>query len=134
MDASGSMFIQGERASLFEEAVSEVAGILKKFGSTIGVTVYSVDAAVGWASRVYSASQLRGIGGGGTNMGIGIEAAAKARPKPQVIVVVTDGETPWPERGPHGIKTVIAIVGNKDHVINYGDPPPPWAWKVIWVD
>jgi predicted metal-dependent peptidase len=134
IDASASMFSEGERATLFEEAMAEVGGILKKFGSTIGITVYSVDSAVGWSSRIYKASQLRGIGGGGTDMGIGIKAAASARPKPQIIIVITDGETPWPATAPHGIKTVIAIVGNNDHVIRYGSPPPPWAWKVIWVD
>jgi predicted metal-dependent peptidase len=128
------MFSDSTRATLYEEAIAEVGGILKKFGNTIGVTVYSVDSAVGWSSRVYKASQLRGIGGGGTDMGVGIEAAAKAKPKPQVIIVITDGETGWPEQGPRGIKTVIAIVGNKDRVIRYGAPPPTWAWKVIWVD
>lgn len=38
------------------------------------------------------------IGRGGTDMRVGMKAALEGRPQPSAIVVITDCETPWPER------------------------------------
>src|SRR5437764_1272375 len=53
-------------------------------------------------------------GGGGTDMRVGITAATRARPAPHVIVVLTDGDTPWPDE-PTRARLVCAVIS----------PPPP---------
>ena len=59
-------------------------------------------------------------GGGGTDMRVGIEAALKMTPAPDLIVVVTDGETPWPIKKPK--KPVI--------IASTGDGGPKWAINI----
>jgi len=54
-------------------------------------------------------------------MGVGIEAAMKF--KPDIIIVLTDGQTPWPNRPPKA-KTIIGLLG--------GDTDTPkWAKKIV---
>ena len=64
--------------------------------------VLACDAAVAPAQRVTSARQVKLIGGGGTDMGAGIAAASALRPRPAIAVVLTDGDTPWPQVAPKG--------------------------------
>ncbi len=64
-------------------------------------------------------------GGGGTDMRRGIDQALAARPRPDLVVVLTDGETPWPARDP-GTPIVVALL-EEPHV-----PPPSWA-RVVHV-
>ncbi len=65
-------------------------------------------------------------GGGGTDMSAGIAAAARARPRPDVIVVLTDGETPWPAVAP----AQPVIVGMLLDGVHDPGPVPPWARRV----
>ena len=70
-------------------------------------------------------SGIRLTGGGGTDMRVGIDAAAGLRPEPNVIIVLTDGDTPWPERPPPRSRLVCAVISP--------DPPrgtPEWAVTV----
>ena len=53
-------------------------------------------------------------------MRVGIEAALKMTPAPDLIVVVTDGETPWPIKKPK--KPVI--------IASTGDGGPKWAINI----
>jgi predicted metal-dependent peptidase len=104
VDTSGSM---GEDGSA---VLSEIAGILKACGSR-SLKVYSCDAQVHSAKRVFTAGQVELIGGGGTNMGVGIAAAE--REKHHVIVVLTDGYTPWPVVPPSA-RIIVALVNSSE--------------------
>jgi predicted metal-dependent peptidase len=101
VDTSGSMAEDGP----------VVLGTLRALRQTSGaVTVIACDAAV-HDSRD---GVLRG--GGGTNMIPAIELAAR---KHDVIVVITDTETPWPEKAP---RVPVVVVSTR-----LGASAPPWA-------
>jgi Mg-chelatase subunit ChlD len=38
--------------------------------------------------------------GGGTDLREGIKAALALRPRPDLVLVLTDGQTPWPDHRP----------------------------------
>jgi len=107
------------------QALAEVAGILKAAGQREGVHVLACDSQVHACRRVFRSEQVKLAGGGGTDMRVGLEAAAKLRPSPQVIVVITDGETPWPEQPPKGMKVIVALTGE--------GKAPEWA-KAIRIE
>ena len=58
-------------------------------------------------------------------MRVGIAAANAARPAPHVVVVLTDGDTPWPER-PTRSHLVCAIIGG----VQGRGGTPAWASTV----
>ena len=120
VDTSGSM-----SADDLAAALSEVDGVLRSSGvARDQVRVLSCDAASGKPARVRSVSDVCLTGGGGTDMRIGIAAAAKARPAPDVIIVLSDGDTPWPDQ-PGQARLVCAIISPQ--------PPagtPEWAVTV----
>lgn len=92
VDTSGSM-----DDGLLAQALAEVDGVLKSGGiADNDITVLAVDAAVHEVSRVRDASAVRLGGGGGTDMTVGIHAALSSTPRPELVIVLTDGETPWP--------------------------------------
>lgn len=90
IDTSGSM----GRDDL-DAALAEVGGVIKAVGGTIRVIACDADA--GTARNVRTARDVNLTGGGGTDMRVGIAAAEALRPAPDVIVVLTDGDTPWPD-------------------------------------
>jgi predicted metal-dependent peptidase len=95
VDTSGSV---SERA--LSLAWSEVVGILRSQGlRREQLSVWATDMT---ARRVTirDVGRVELHGGGGTDMGVGIEAALTARPMPDVVLVMTDGETPWPPEPP----------------------------------
>ncbi|MDE3724685.1 VWA-like domain-containing protein [Nocardiopsis sp. N85] len=115
VDTSGSMG-QDDLAA----ALAEISGVLKEVG--VGkerVSVLACDADVHAARRVTSADQVELLGGGGTDMRVGIEAALRAPQRPQVVIVLTDGETPWPSE-PASARVVAALIGET--------PPEPPSW------
>ncbi len=117
-DTSGSV-----GGPMLDRVLAEVDGVLGAVGVR-GVRVLSVDAAVHDVRRVARAGALRLRGGGGTDMGVGITAAVELRPRPAVVVVLTDGETPWPVAAPVGARVVVGLIGD-------GAPDPPsWARTV----
>lgn len=104
VDTSGSM-----DDGLLAQALGEVDGVLQSLGSAVGqVQVYSCDAEVYAMGRVTKARDLKLVGGGGTDLRVGIEAAVAGRPRPDIVIVLTDGETPWPAAPPAGC-TVVAV-------------------------
>lgn len=126
LDTSGSM--GSGRNSRLEAALCEVEGIL----SSNKVKSYFIDCDAniyGDAQSVKSVKNARISGGGGTDMRVGVRAARKQRVKPDIIVVITDGDTPWPEpQDVQGVKIITAIC-NKSGI---GDCP---AWmNPIWVN
>ena len=63
-------------------------------------------------TSVRRAQDIELIGGGGTDQREGIGAALALRPRPDLILVLTDGQTPWPDRRPP-VPVVIALVEPK---------------------
>ena len=115
IDTSGSM---GEKE--LGQALGELKALLRHYRPT----VYTVDAEVHTAEKVFSLEQVRLLGGGGTDMGLGIERAVQDGH--DLVVVLTDGYTPWPEKPPRAT-VVVGLIHEKGE-----QPPeaPPWA-KVV---
>lgn len=111
---------------LLAAALGEVDGVLRALGGT-SVTVYAVDAAAHAVTTVRRAVDVRLAGGGGTDMRVGLAVAGAARPRPEVVVVLTDGDTPWPATPPPGAAVVVALLGRSGDVL---PPTPAWAERV----
>lgn len=114
VDTSGSM----TKADL-DTALAEVSGVLKAVGGT--VRVIACDAAAASARHVRNARDVQLIGGGGTDMRVGITAAEALKPTPDVTVVLTDGDTPWPDSP--GRSRLIAVL-TREHGMSR---VPAWA-------
>lgn len=123
LDTSGSV-----DDAMLAQALGEVDGALRGTGvAGESVTVIACDAAVQSTGRVRAAREVVLGGGGGTDLRHGIREASALRPRPDVVVVLTDGETPWPAEPLPGTVTVAALLGRP------GDPlpaTPPWAVRV----
>jgi len=120
-------------------AILEVNAI----GRTLGgrrdlVSVIACDAAAGTAHPLCRAEGIPLLGGGGTDLREGFAKALRCKPAPDVIVILTDGQTPWPERRPP-CRTVVglfprerpdqeALEENPDYEL---DAPPDWARVVV---
>jgi predicted metal-dependent peptidase len=87
------------------------------------ITVLSCDSAAGVAQRVAQVEELSLVGGGGTDMRVGIDAALAQPRRPDVIVVLTDGDTPWPD-GPPAARVIAGLIGAA------APEPPPWIESV----
>ncbi|ORW08130.1 MULTISPECIES: DUF2201 family putative metallopeptidase [Mycolicibacter] len=108
VDTSGSMSA-GDLAA----ALSEVQGVLRTAAvAREHVTVLTVDAAAAAPQRISRVQDIALIGGGGTDMRVGIAAAEALRPAPHVVVVLTDGDSPWPDAAGTA-KLVCVIIGNE---------------------
>jgi predicted metal-dependent peptidase len=90
------------------------------------VRVLSCDAAAGVAVPLCRAESIPLIGGGGTDMRQGIERVLAQRPRPDVVVVLTDGETPWPDTQPACRMVVGRFARRAENRYEYV-PPPDWA-------
>lgn len=118
-DTSGSM---GETD--IARVLAEITGILQNLGNREPVTVLATDAAVHTCRKVFDVRQVKLIGGGGTDMGAGLEAAARLRPQPDIVVVITDGDTPWPEQKPVAGQVIVVLT-------RQGYSGPSWARTII---
>jgi predicted metal-dependent peptidase len=119
VDTSGSMSNDD-----LAQAMAEVAGVLRGVGVRGNrVTVLACDAAVHTVQRVSRAEELEFAGGGGTDMRTGIAAALAQPQRPDVIVVLTDGETPWPD-APVGTRVIAGLIGDAPPL------PPDWIEPV----
>lgn len=113
-------------------ALLEVAAISRAVGGRRDlVTVLSCDAAARVVHPLCRAEGLALVGGGGTDLRTGFAKALRARPRPDVLVVLTDGQTPWPARRP-GCRTVVGLFHREsswtEHDPDYvPDGPPDWA-------
>ena len=120
IDTSGSM-----SPTDLDAAMSEVHGVLASGGiARHQVRLVSCDAAATKAQRVHTAGAVELSGGGGTDMRVGIAAAEASKPAPHVVIVLTDGDTPWPQH-PTRARLVCGVISPH--------PPhdtPPWATTV----
>jgi len=121
VDTSGSM----SRADL-SAALSEIRGVLKSSGvNGDRLTVLTCDAESSAPQRVSRVENITLTGGGGTDMRVGIEAAEKLRPEPMITLVLSDGDTPWPD-APGKSRLVCVIIGNDAAAAD----TPEWALTV----
>lgn len=106
-DTSGSMS-NGDLNAVTSEVVA-IAKKLRVRGDDLVIT--DVDAAVHTSKGFTSARGLAEVAGrGGTDMVVGIEHALALKPKPTAVVVMTDGETPWPQAQTSRIPVIAVIV------------------------
>ncbi|MBK3646739.1 MULTISPECIES: vWA domain-containing protein [unclassified Streptomyces] len=114
-------------------ALLEVAAISRAVGGRRDlVTVVPCDAAARVAHPLCRAEGIPLLGGGGTDLRTGFAKALRTRPGPDVVVVLTDGQTPWPEERP-ACRTVVGLFPRPDDSWDEEDPeyvpdtPPTWA-------
>ena len=116
-------------------ALLEVAAISRAVGGRRDlVTVLPCDAAAGVAYPLCRAEGIPLLGGGGTDLRTGFARALRLQPRPDVIVVLTDGQTPWPD-APPPCRTVVGLFPrplsagswDEDDPDHEPDTPPDWA-------
>ncbi|MFI6155014.1 VWA-like domain-containing protein [Kitasatospora sp. NPDC051170] len=113
-------------------ALLEVAAIGKAVGGRRDqVSVLSCDAAAQAVQQLCRAEGIELVGGGGTDLRTGFAAALRARPAPDVVVVLTDGQTPWPTAAPP-CRTVVGLFPRPARAREWDpdyrpDQPPDWA-------
>jgi predicted metal-dependent peptidase len=110
------------------DVLSEVMGIVKSTGTPAEMIGCSAQAQR--CGKVASAGSLKNmrVPGGGTDMGAGIEAAANMKPNADVIIVLTDGDTPWPSRAPKA-PTIVCLT-NELHKASV----PKWVRATVVID
>ncbi|MFD9592257.1 VWA-like domain-containing protein [Kitasatospora sp. NPDC059973] len=116
-------------------ALLEVAAIARAVGGRRDlVTVLPCDAAARVAHPLCRAEGIPLVGGGGTDLRTGFARALRGPSRPDVVVVLTDGQTPWPESRPP-CRTVVGLFprARTDSHLDEEDPdyepeaPPEWA-------
>ena len=121
-------------------ALREVAAISRAVGGRRDlVSVLPCDAAAEVVHPLCRAEGIPLLGGGGTDLRTGFAKALRTRPRPDVIVVLTDGQTPWPSAQP-SCRTVVGLFPrpydsgphgsgswNEDDPEYVPDTPPTWA-------
>ncbi|QFQ95480.1 hypothetical protein F9278_03950 [Streptomyces phaeolivaceus] len=116
-------------------ALLEVAAISRAVGGRRDlVTVVPCDAAARIAHPLCRAEGIPLLGGGGTDLRTGFAKALRGHPGPDVIVVLTDGQTPWPDSRPP-CRTVVGLFPrqhrhsgwDEDDPDYVPDTPPDWA-------
>lgn len=128
IDTSGSVSDAELGSALLEvTAISRAVG-----GRRDMVSVVSCDAAAGRVHRLCRGEGIPLTGGGGTDLRSGFAQALASRPRPDVVVILTDGQTPWPDSRP-SCRTVVGLfhrVGaswDEDDPDYVPDTPPDWA-------
>ena len=123
LDTSASM-----DDDLLAQALGEVKGVLAGTGvDEHGLPIVVCDAAVQAITRITGPADIPLAGGGGTDLRHGIDAAARIRPRPDVLIVLTDGDTPWPQSPPPGIAVIAALIGREQRLFA---PTPAWAQRI----
>ncbi|MEV0209191.1 VWA-like domain-containing protein [Streptomyces sp. NPDC050788] len=113
-------------------ALLEVAAIARAVGGRRDlVTVVPCDAAARIAHPLCRAEGIVLLGGGGTDLRTGFAKALRTRPHPDVVVVLTDGQTPWPSARP-ACRTVVGLfprspAWDEDDPDHVPTAPPTWA-------
>ncbi|MFF1872571.1 VWA-like domain-containing protein [Streptomyces sp. CB03911] len=118
-------------------ALLEVAAISRALGGRRDlVGVVACDAAAGAVQPLCRAEGIPLVGGGGTDLRAGFTRALRARPRPDVVVVLTDGQTPWPSTRPP-CRTVVGLFPRHSRSWDENNPdrrpaaPPDWARVVV---
>lgn len=126
LDTSGSM--GAGRRSRLERGLSECEAILKMHK----VKAYFMDGDAniyGGPQEVRSVRSAQVHGGGGTDMDLCVRAALSQKIKPDLLLLLTDGDTPWP--APEVVRKVRMITGI---VHESGTNGCPEYMNPIWID
>ncbi|MFD7167259.1 vWA domain-containing protein [Streptomyces violascens] len=116
-------------------ALLEVAAISRAVGGRRDlVSVLPCDAAAHIVHPLCRGEGIPLVGGGGTDLREGFARALRAQPRPDAIVILTDGQTPWPATRPP-CRTVVGLFPRRraghvwnEHDADYEpDTPPAWA-------
>ncbi|MFD9540124.1 VWA-like domain-containing protein [Streptomyces sp. NPDC060022] len=117
-------------------ALLEVAAISRAVGGRRDlVSVLPCDASARVVHPLCRAEGIPLVGGGGTDLRTGFAKALRTQPRPDVIVVLTDGQTPWPSSQP-ACRTVVGLFPRRDAGDGgwdeddpdyVPDSPPAWA-------
>ncbi|WP_405679082.1 VWA-like domain-containing protein [Streptomyces sp. NBC_01511] len=114
-------------------ALHEVAAISRALGGRRDlITVLPCDAASEIVHPLCRAAGIPLVGGGGTDLRTGFARVLRKGPRPDVIVVLTDGQTPWPDARPP-CRTVVGLFDrsagpyDEDNPDYVPDSPPAWA-------
>jgi predicted metal-dependent peptidase len=111
LDTSGSI-----SKKELNDALSEILGIVRAVGASRSVAVIPCSTQAHEVQYVKNASQVKAIkpiSDGGTYLVSGFDAAMELKRKPNIIVVITDGETDWPDKKPPGVELVLVLLNNK---------------------
>ncbi|MEU7835638.1 VWA-like domain-containing protein [Nonomuraea sp. NPDC049129] len=115
IDTSGSV-----TNDVLNRLLAEVTGIIEGVtGPNRRLRAFCCDVHPHPVQVVRRASDIELAGGGGTDMRAGIAAAMALRPRPDLVIVLTDGETPWPEQRP-ATHVLVCLIGDGGHA-------PDWA-------
>jgi predicted metal-dependent peptidase len=116
-------------------ALLEVAAISRAVGGRRDlVSVVPCDAAARVVHPLCRAEGIPLVGGGGTDLRAGFAKSLRARPRPDVVVILTDGQTRWPDTRPP-CRTGVGLVPRhqagrsraEDDPDYVPDSPPAWA-------
>ncbi|MEV0595713.1 vWA domain-containing protein [Nonomuraea cavernae] len=115
IDTSGSV-----TNDVLNRLLAEVTGIIDGVaGPNRRLRAFCCDVHPHPVQVVRRTSDIELVGGGGTDMRAGIAAAMALRPRPGLVIVLTDGETPWPRQRPPA-HVVVCLIGDGGHA-------PDWA-------
>ncbi|GIH94262.1 VWA-like domain-containing protein [Planobispora siamensis] len=118
IDTSGSV-----TDDVLNRLLAEVTGIIEGVaGPDRRLRAFCCDVRPHPVQAVRRAGDIELTGGGGTDMRAGITAATALRPRPDLVIVLTDGETPWPGQRP-AAHVVVCLIGDAGHA-------PGWASAV----
>lgn len=121
VDTSGSI-----TPAILTGFLTEITEILTRAaGPRRRLRVICCDRRAHGVQTVRRAEDIELVGGGGTDQREGMSAALALHPRPDLILVLTDGQTPWPDRRPP-VPVVIGLV-EPGPGLRAQAPPPAWA-------
>ena len=121
VDTSGSI-----TPAILTGFLTEITEILARAaGPRRRLRVICCDRRAHGVQTVRRAEDIELVGGGGTDQREGMSAALALHPRPDLILVLTDGQTPWPDRRPP-VPVVIGLV-EPGPGLRAEAPPPAWA-------
>lgn len=123
IDTSGSI-----SPAVLTGFLAEITAIIARAtGPSRRLRVICCDLRAHPAQTIRRAEDIELLGDGGTDMRDGIRAALAQRQRPDLILVLTDGQTPWPERRP----PVPVVIGLVDPGPGHrSEAPPAWTHTV----
>ncbi|MFD3482806.1 VWA-like domain-containing protein [Streptomyces sp. NPDC058665] len=130
IDTSGSV-----SDSELGSALNEVTAISRAVGGRRDlISVLPCDASAEIVHPLCRAAGIPLMGGGGTDLRTGFARALRKGARPDVIVVLTDGQTPWPDSRPP-CRTVVGLFDRESSSRSWAeddpdyvpDAPPEWA-------
>lgn len=127
--------VEDTSGSMGKDDLALVRGTVEAICQAHGAAITSVqcDSQVRAVVQRTTGRSIEFLGRGGTDMRVGIAAALALQPKPDVVMVITDGESPWPEDQTemNGARLIIALVRPRPReILDWA--PPDWA-RVIEV-